>query len=350
MKSRRAIIPRMNPRTITTVVAFAACAFGCGSASAATATPIDSTTAFSRARALAPRVGRAESGPLWSAFDDAMRAAMGDSIRFDAMLTGILVETGPLLEIIEERLDRERTMWVYRARCRFKNSEAPLLMLMAFAPDGRVAGLAVQPDTPQEYPSTKMDYQTRTELDLPFHGEWYVVWGGRYIDDNYHAVSKSQRFAQDLLVLKDDETHSGDGSKLTDYYAYGQEVLAPGAGTIVWACDSLPDQPIGTRNPAQPIGNGVIIDHGDGEFSVLAHMQPGSLRVRVGDTVDANTVLGLVGNSGNTTEPHIHYHLMDGPDMATADGLPVRFKEVVVDGKTVPWAELVRGETVRRVN
>jgi hypothetical protein len=336
-------------RQLVAIAALLVSIIGNGAAHGAS-TPVDSTAALAKARALAPHVGRAESGPVWAAFDDAMRAAMGDSIRFDAMLIGIHAEIGGLQGILEERVDRERTMWVYRARCKFEKSEAPLLMLIAFAPDGRVAGLAVQPDTPQEYPSTRMDYQTRTELDLPFRGEWYVFWGGRYIDDNYHAVSKSQRFAQDLLILKNDETHSGDGSKLPDYYCYGAEVLAPGAGTVVWACDSLPDQAIGTRNPTQPIGNGVVIDHGDGEFSVLAHMQPGSLRVKVGDTVDSNTVLGLVGNSGNTTEPHIHYHLQDGPDIKTAEGLPVRFKEIVVDGKRVPWAELVRGETVRRVN
>lgn len=312
-------------------------------------TPMDSTTALAKARALTPHVAHAESGPIWTAFDDAMRAATGDSIRFDAMLLGIRAQIGALEAVVEERVDKERTMWVYRARCKFAKSDAPLLLLIAFAPDGRVAGLAVQPDTPQEYPSTRLDYQTKTELDLPFRGEWYVVWGGRFIEDNYHAASRSQRFAHDLLILKNDETHSGDGSKLTDYHCYGQEVLAPGPGTVVWACDSLPDQAIGTTNGAQPIGNGVVIDHGNGEFSLLAHMQPKSLRVRVGDTVDASTVLGLVGNSGNTTEPHIHYHVQDGPDMKTADGLPARFREVVVDGKPMPWAELVRGQTVKRV-
>lgn len=318
------------------------------SAAYAADAPFDSSAALARARALTPHVSRGESGPIWTAFDDQMRAAMGDSVRFDAMLIGIHAQVGAIEDVIAERVDSERAMWVYRARCKFAKSGEPLVLLMAFAADGRITGLAVQPDAPEEYPSTRLDYQTRTELDLPFRGEWYVVWGGRFIDDNYHAASKSQRFAHDLLMLKNDETHAGDGSKLTDYYCYGQEVLAPGPGTVVWACDSLPDQEIGTTNANQPIGNGVVIDHGNGEFSVLAHMQPRSLRVRVGDKVDAGTVLGLVGNSGNTTEPHIHYHLQDGPDMATAEGLPVRFKEIVVDGAAAPWAELVRGQTVSR--
>lgn len=310
---------------------------------------IDSATALAKARALTPHVARAESGPIWTAFDEAMRAAMGDSTRFDAMLLGIRAEIGALENVVEERVDRERTMWVYRARCKFAKAADPLLLLIAFAPDGRVAGLAIQPDTPQEHPSTKLDYQTKTELDLPVRGEWYVVWGGRFIEDNYHAASKSQRFALDLVMLEDEATHRGDGTKLTDYYCYGEEVLAPGAGTVVWACDSLPDQEIGTTNASQPVGNGVVIDHGNGEFSLLAHLRPRSLRIKVGDTVDTNTVLGLVGNSGNTSEPHIHYHLQNGADMAVAEGLPVRFKSIVVDGKTVPWAELVRGQSIRRL-
>jgi murein DD-endopeptidase MepM/ murein hydrolase activator NlpD len=70
------------------------------------------------------------------------------------------------------------------------------------------------------------------------------------------------------------------------------------------------------------------------------------LQVKAGDTVAAGTVLGRVGNSGNTSEPHVHYHVMDGPDMKSAEGLPVRFYSIVVDGVVVPWAVLNRGSFV----
>ncbi len=310
--------------------------------------PLDSTAALAKARALTPHVSRGEAGPLWTAFDDAMRAALGDSVRFDAMLTGIRVEFGTLKEVLDEAIARERTMWVYRARCRFERVEYPMTLLIAFAPDGRVAGLVIQPDATREYPTTKLDYQTKTRLDLPFRGEWFVFWGGRFIDDNYHAVSKSQRFAYDLVIVRNGSTHAGDGRKLTDYHCYGAEVLAPAAGTVVWSCDSLPDQEIGTTNTANPVGNGVVIDHGNGEFSLLAHLQPTSLGVKTGDRVAAGALVGLCGNSGNTSEPHIHYHLQDGPDILSAEGLPARFESIIVDGQTVPWAEPVRGQFIRR--
>jgi len=91
-----------------------------------------------------------------------------------------------------------------------------------------------------------------------------------------------------------------------------------------------------------------VIDHGNGEFSVLAHMQPKSLRVKLGEKIKASAVVGLCGNSGNTSEPHVHYHLQDGPDMKTAEGLPAPFANIIVNGKPVAKAELLKGQTVSR--
>ncbi len=310
--------------------------------------PLDSVSVLAKAHALTPYVSNGESRLLWAVFNDTMRKAMGDSVRFDAMMTGIHAQIGTIDAVIEETVANQQGMWVYQARCKSQNIDDPILFLIAFDPQGLVAGLAVRPSAPAEYPSTKLDYVTKTELHLPFRGDWYVFWGGRTMEQNHHAASKSQRFANDVAIVKDGVTHTGDGSKLTDYYCYGAEVLAPAAGTIVWACDSLPNQTPGQMDPAHPVGNGVIIDHGNGEFSVLAHMQPHSVRVKVGDRVVADQVLGLCGNSGNTTEPHIHFHLQDGPDMATAEGLPARFVHIVVDGKPTDSAELLRGQVVSR--
>ena len=75
-------------------------------------------------------------------------------------------------------------------------------------------------------------------------------------------------------------------------------------------------------------GNSVVIDHENGEFSLVAHMQKGSVRVRVGDRVTRGQGIGVMGNSGNSSGPHVHYQLMTGPDRDTADGLPARFSNV----------------------
>jgi murein DD-endopeptidase MepM/ murein hydrolase activator NlpD len=308
--------------------------------------PFDSTAAHARARELSAYVSSGTPGPLWASFDSQMCAAMGDSLRFAGVVAGIHAQVGAIAEVLDERLRREMG-WTYHARCRFEKAPMPLVLTIAFAPDGLVSGLVVQPEK-QPFASTKLDYLAKTPLALPFRGEWYVYWGGRSIDENYHAISKSQRFANDILIVKEGVSHTGDGTKLSDYYCYGAEVLAPAAGMVVWSCDSLPDQLPGQMDAQNPVGNGVVIDHGNGEFSLLAHMQPKSLRVKTGDKVKASDVLGLCGNSGNTSEPHIHYHLQDGPDMNAAEGLPAPFSNIVVNGKPVAKAELLKGQSVSR--
>ncbi len=306
----------------------------------------DSTASLTRARELRTFVSSGTPGPLWQSLNGQMRSAMGDSLRFAGVVASIHAQIGSITEVVDENVSRQ-TGWTYRGRCRFERAPAPLVLTIAFDPDGLVNSLLVQPDK-QPYASTKLDYETKTTLALPFNGEWFVFWGGRNIDDNYHAVSKSQRFAYDLLVMKNGSSHSGDGSKLADYYCYGTDVLAPAAGSVVWSCDSLPDQLPGQMDPKNPVGNGVVIEHGNGEFSLLAHMQPKSLRVKTGDKVKGSAVIGRCGNSGNTSEPHIHYHLQDGPDMKTAEGLPAPFSKLIVDGKPVATAELMKGQSVSR--
>ena len=314
---------------------------------AAAAAPADSTAALARAREVHPWVSKGEVGPVWSWFSDTMRAAMGDSTRFAAALTGIHAQVGAIVDVASEAMTREHGLWMYRASCRFEKSPEPLELLVAINPDGNIAGLAVRPGPPKEFPSTKLDYQTKTTLRLPFRDEWGVFWGGRTIIENRHAVSKSQRFALDLAILKDDSTHTGDGKKLTDYHCYGVEILAPADGTIAWACDSLPDQAIGSTDRDHPVGNGVVIDHGNGEFSLLAHLQPRTQRFKAGDRVKTGDVLGLCGNSGNTSEPHLHYHLQDGPDISTAEGLPASFTGLCVDGVKQERAEPLRGQKIK---
>ncbi|HXV13266.1 MAG TPA: M23 family metallopeptidase [Candidatus Krumholzibacteria bacterium] len=330
---------------LRSVVAMVLCSFLPAPAMAADA-PFDSSAALARARELRPFVSSGTPGALWTAFAPPMREAMGDSLRFAAIMASIHGQVGAITEVIDERLLREMG-WTYRARCRFEKAPMPLVLVLSFDDDARVSGLLVQPEK-QPFASTKLDYVAKTTLELPFKGEWYVFWGGRTIDENYHAISKSQRFAYDLLIMKGGVSHAGDGKALADYSSYGAEIFAPAAGTVVWSCDSLPDQQPGQMDPKNPIGNGVVIDHGNGEFSLLAHMQPKSLKVKTGDPVKAGAPLGLCGNSGNTSEPHIHYHLQDGPDLKTAEGLPAPFTDLIVNGKPVVKAELTKGQSVRR--
>ena len=312
-----------------------------------TAAVPDREALLARARAIRERVSRGDTPPLWSEFDPSMRAAFQDSAAFAAMSAGIHAQLGSIDSVMSEEVTERDSLIVLISRCRFSRMTIPANLTVALTPSGRIASLRVRPDT-QEYPSPYLDYVPQARFELPFRGEWWVAWGGRTLGENHHAGHRSQRFAYDLCMVKDGRTHSGDGKALTDYHCYGQPILAPAAGTVVTVVDSLPDQSIGSRDPAHAAGNQVVIDHGHQEFSLVAHLQPRSVRVRVGQEVKSGEVLGLTGNSGNTSEPHLHVHLMNGPRMEDSDGLPMPFSGYVLEDQVVERGELKRFQLVKR--
>jgi hypothetical protein len=184
-------------------------------------------------------------------------------------------------------------------------------------------------------------YDQRTELFLPLTGRVLIANGHDFLSphrriDPAHPLAaalgvrvNSGRFADDYSIAGRDGEATG----------LGADVRAPGAGVVVAAVADVPDNtrlPEGgvefAGQPADPaatiFGNHVVIDHGDGEFSVLGHLEHRSLQVRAGDRVDAKQPLARLGLSGNTDFPHVHYQLQDGPDARTAEGLPFRFGEL----------------------
>ena len=319
---------------------------------AAPAASFDADSARTKAHALSPVLLRGEAGPLWGEFDGTMRAALTDSVSWAATIHSIVNSLGALDSIRSEEVTTLKAgTFIVDAHCVFAKSPAPIEMIFAFDTDGRVTGLLFRPDesTPRtEHASQYLGYTTKAAIRLPCRGEWYVLWGGRSLAQNYHAFTRDQRFATDLLMVKDGHSHRGDGKALTDYYCWDQPVLAPAAGTVVWARDSVPDNAPGHMDPAHPTGNSLILDLGGGEYLLLAHMRPGSLRYTVGDHVPADAEVGRCGNSGNTTEPHIHVHLQNGPPPFDADGLPLQFVDFVADGRPVARGEPQQGQRVQR--
>jgi murein DD-endopeptidase MepM/ murein hydrolase activator NlpD len=175
-----------------------------------------------------------------------------------------------------------------------------------------------------------------------------VAWGGRTLEQNYHAATRDQRFAYDLVAVVDSSDRSGSGRLNTDYYAFGKPIVAPAAGKVVEAVDGVADNVPGQSNPGQPAGNHVVLDLGNGEFGLLAHFKKGTLRVKTGQAIAAGDTLGLCGNSGNSSQPHLHFHLQNGPKLFGADGLPAPFTDFVANGKPVDRGEPVRGEIIER--
>jgi hypothetical protein len=128
---------------------------------------------------------------------------------------------------------------------------------------------------------------------------------------------------------------AGDARDPKAYTAYGAPVLAVADARVVAASDGLPDQVPGAPEPVVPAdadGNFVMLDLGDGRYANYAHLAPGSVRVERGDRVRTGQRLGLVGNSGQTGVPHLHFHVMNRPLLADAVGLPFEFRRFVVQG------------------
>ncbi len=173
--------------------------------------------------------------------------------------------------------------------------------------------------------------QHKTELSLPFKGSWLVFWGGDTKELNYHHDVPNQRFAFDLLgVDASGKTRRGTNNRNEDYFAFGREVLAPAGGTVIEVIDGVRDNAPGSMNPFSALGNCVVLQHREDEVSVLAHFQQGSLQVKAGDKVKRGQVLGRCGNSGNSSEPHIHYHLQHSPVIQDGLGIKPVFQKIVV--------------------
>ena len=221
-----------------------------------------------------------------------------------------------------------------------------LAITLVFAARGRIAGGLVQERKPLP-PDPHAGYRQYTRLRLPFDGTWWVFWGGATERQNYHVIAPDQRHAWDILVWRNGGTHRGDGKRLTDYWAFGRPILSPAPARVIEAVDGLPDNVPGNMDPQHAAGNHVVLDLGHGEYALIAHLRHGSVVVNVGDRVRTGQLLGRCGNSGNTSEPHVHFHVQDGPTLFRAKGLPVEFSDYAADGRHVAHGIPLQGQFVR---
>jgi hypothetical protein len=282
---------------------------------------------------------------LWDEMSPPVQALFGDIAGLEQFHQGVTDGFGAETEILSEHVTAIGDVSVYSRVSRWSLSETPLITELAIGPDGEIIGFRVQPQ-PQLAESDYLDYDTKAELTLPFKGEWLVVWGGRTLETNYHAVHRAQRFAIDVLISRDGKTHAGDPSVLENYYCWDEPILSPGKGTIAAVVADLPDNAIGATDASNPAGNHVVIDFGNGEFAFLGHMRQGSITLKPGDEIAAGQELGRCGNSGNTSEPHLHMHLQTTPTLAEGEGLPAFFNDYRADGALVERGEPQAGQTI----
>ncbi|WP_299899837.1 M23 family metallopeptidase [uncultured Aquimarina sp.] len=201
-----------------------------------------------------------------------------------------------------------------------------------------------------------LNYQTKTDLELPFDEEWYVFVGGRtHQDGGHHFITRGtgQRYAYDLAIVIDGSSFSGDSSKNENHYCFGKRLNAPANGKIIAMENNIDDNYLSgivndNINDSNLAGNYILIDHFNGEYSLLAHLKKGSVLVNLGDIVAKGQEIGQAGNSGNSTGPHLHYHLQNSPNYLNGIGLPAQFRNYYEDDTLVDLGEPVKSQFIRK--
>jgi urea transporter/murein DD-endopeptidase MepM/ murein hydrolase activator NlpD len=184
------------------------------------------------------------------------------------------------------------------------------------SPRKKLAETMVQEFMPEKNLYSYLNYKNRfgntlhkIHLMPPFWGEWTI----QQAYDGAITHKEQFRHALDFVITYNGLTYKGDGSQLTDYYCYNKLVLSPGYGTVVKIIDNIEDNNIGDVNTINNWGNTIVIKHAEYLYSQLSHLKGGSFKVKEGDFVKVGQPLALVGNSGRSPEPHLHFQVQTYP-------------------------------------
>jgi len=198
--------------------------------------------------------------------------------------------------------------------------------------DSKINGLFIKPFKESNLPKIT---RNQTKLILPFKEEWTVFWGGDTKELNYHVESEAQKNAFDIVIRNEKgDSFKTDGKLNEDYYAFGKDLIAPCDGEVVLVVDGVKDNVPGILNPIYVPGNSVIIKTINNEYLFFAHFKQHSIVVKQGQMVKQGQLLGLCGNLGNSSEPHLHFHIQNVEDMNVATGAKCYFDHILVNGQT----------------
>jgi murein DD-endopeptidase MepM/ murein hydrolase activator NlpD len=272
-------------------------------------------------------------------FSPEMNAALPFE-KFSQVTMGLKAQLGDIMQIRFVRSQSATALY----ETTFE--KATLAMSITLNATNQIAGLLFKP-----YSEAKVIVRNTTKMQVPFKGEWSVTWGGDTKELNYHVESVAQKNAFDILIRDNTgSTHRGDGQKNEDYYAFGKELYAPCDGEVVLVVDGVKDNVPGTLNPVYVPGNTVIIKTNLGEYVFFAHFKQHSIVVKQGQKVKVGELLGLCGNSGNSSEPHLHFHLQNVEDMNLAVGAKCYFEKIKVNGELKIDYSPIKGDKIEEQN
>ncbi|MBV7391017.1 M23 family metallopeptidase [Enterococcus alishanensis] len=180
----------------------------------------------------------------------------------------------------------------------------------------------------------KDNFIPKVKYSLPFKNSWVVLNGGVTKEFSHSWAVNSQRYAYDFVMMdQKGNSHSGNFKNKHNYFCYDQEILAPADGMVVAVKNDCRDSRILGEGQTDPIikdirGNYIVIQHAENEYSCVAHLKPQSILVTVGEKVERKQLIALCGNTGNSSEPHLHFQLQNGKSFFNAAGLPIYFAAV----------------------
>jgi len=187
--------------------------------------------------------------------------------------------------------------------------------------------------------TSKENYTCKGNYILPFTGKWNVYNGGVTKELSHSWGIVSQRYAYDFIIFDDDgDVFSGGDYKrknatlVEKYHCYARDIIAAADGVVVKVSNGHPDSRTNGQmaycNTWDLRGNFVVIQHKDCEYSLSSHLMPDSITVKAGDMVKQGDVIAKCGNSGNSSEPHLHFQLQTSKNFFFAVGLPIEFTNI----------------------
>jgi len=308
--------------------------------------PIMSDKSKQRARQLYEYFVHGQDGLLYASFTPGMKKQATEA-KISTISKQVTEKLGTPGETLSESFlpGLGAPVTIYNRTTRYSKVKVPVMVVMVLNGAGELADFQVQP---VQYPRRDeySDYQDSTKLRLPFNGSWVVIQGGRAMYDNSYAASDDNRYSVSFAYVKDGMTYQNNGRQNSDYFCYGQPVLAPAAGVVVQSAGNSADHAPGRVPEVQSRGNYVVIGHGNSEYSLLPYLKAGSLKVRPGQHVKQGDVVGECGNSGSSFAPHVEYSLQNTRGFPLPKTMPAQFVNYTADGKAVAIGEPLRGQMI----
>ncbi|HMV10417.1 MAG TPA: peptidoglycan DD-metalloendopeptidase family protein [Cyclobacteriaceae bacterium] len=275
---------------------------------------------------------------IFAMFNPAMQAAL-PADKTNTFLTQVKTQAGNLKQRAFERY--EAGFASYKAEF----ERVTFRLNIAVDDAGLIGGLFIKPYVADTAPKPE---RNSVKLILPFKEEWTVFWGGDTREQNYHVDYVAQKNAFDIVIRDSSgKSYLTHGKTNEDYYAFGKELIAPCDGEVVLVVDGIKDNVPGQMNAIYVPGNTVVIKVAANEYLLFAHFKQHSIVVKEGQKIKQGQLLGLCGNSGNSSEPHLHFHIQNVENMMNATGIKCYFDNIIVNGSPKSDYSPVKGERIR---